>query len=43
MKRITLSALLMTLFLLLSCGSGQQAANSGNPGTAGVEQQGVGV
>ncbi|AHH04294.1 Variable major outer membrane lipoprotein (plasmid) [Borrelia nietonii YOR] len=42
MKRITLSALLMTLFLLLSCGSGQQAANSGNPGTAGVEQQGVG-
>ncbi|UPA11511.1 variable large family protein (plasmid) [Borrelia parkeri] len=32
----------MTLFLLLSCGSGQQAANSGNPGTAGGEQQGVG-
>ncbi|UPA14249.1 variable large family protein (plasmid) [Borrelia turicatae 91E135] len=30
------------LFLLLSCGSGQQAANSGNPGTAGGEQQGVG-
>ncbi|UPA11710.1 variable large family protein (plasmid) [Borrelia parkeri] len=33
---------LYCLFLLLSCGSGQQAANSGNPGTAGGEQQGVG-
>ncbi|AHH09967.1 Variable major outer membrane lipoprotein (plasmid) [Borrelia parkeri SLO] len=42
MKRITFCALLMTLFLLLSCGSGQQVANSGNPGTAGGEQQGVG-
>ncbi|UPA11386.1 variable large family protein (plasmid) [Borrelia parkeri] len=41
MKRITFCALLMTLFLLLSCGSGQQP-QAGNGGSAGGEQQGVG-
>ncbi|WP_434757236.1 variable large family protein (plasmid) [Borrelia puertoricensis] len=34
MKRITLCALLMTLFLLLSCGSGQQSVDSPNGGGA---------
>ncbi|WP_434757237.1 variable large family protein (plasmid) [Borrelia puertoricensis] len=34
MKRITLCALLMTLFLLLSCGSGQQSVDSANGGGA---------
>ncbi|WP_434757362.1 variable large family protein (plasmid) [Borrelia puertoricensis] len=34
MKRITLCALLMTLFLLLGCGSGQQAVDSPNGGGA---------
>ncbi|XXG16275.1 variable large family protein (plasmid) [Borrelia puertoricensis] len=34
MKRITLCALLMTLFLLLSCGSGQQSLDSANGGGA---------
>ncbi|AHH10141.1 Variable major outer membrane lipoprotein, partial (plasmid) [Borrelia parkeri SLO] len=33
MKRITFCALLMTLFLLLSCGSGQQAADAGKTGS----------
>ncbi|WP_434757233.1 variable large family protein (plasmid) [Borrelia puertoricensis] len=34
MKRITLCALLMTLFLLFSCGSGQQPVDSPNGGGA---------
>ncbi|AHH10142.1 Variable major outer membrane lipoprotein, partial (plasmid) [Borrelia parkeri SLO] len=34
MKRITFCALLMTLFLLLSCGSGQQSVDSANGGSA---------
>ncbi|WP_434757354.1 variable large family protein (plasmid) [Borrelia puertoricensis] len=35
MKRITLCALLITLFLLLSCGSGHQSANGGGAATGG--------
>ncbi|UPA19330.1 variable large family protein [Borrelia puertoricensis] len=35
MKRITLCALLMILFLLLSCGSGHQSANGGGAATGG--------
>ncbi|WP_434757133.1 variable large family protein (plasmid) [Borrelia puertoricensis] len=34
MKRITLCALLITLFLLLSCGSGQQSVDAANGGGA---------
>ncbi|UPA15750.1 variable large family protein [Borrelia turicatae] len=34
--------ILMSLFLLFSCGSGQQAVDAGKTGTEGGEQQGVG-
>ncbi|UPA15704.1 variable large family protein [Borrelia turicatae] len=34
--------ILMSLFLLFSCGSGQQAVDAGKTGTAGGEQQGTG-
>ncbi|WP_330730460.1 variable large family protein [Borrelia turicatae] len=39
MKRITLSALLMILFLLLSCGSGQQAVDAANGGAAATGEK----